>query len=211
MQETWHEKYKAAGRCVNCPNPAKPDSVRCQACVDKRAAKRKEKVGTDVCPGCDGLKEPSKWKTCAKCRQKQRDRYSKNIDNGICTKCHKKTAVKTGMCEPCYAKSLVQDGQKRKRLLNQVLEAYGSKCACCGETEILFLQVDHKNNDGNLHRKELKEKTKSKNYSGTRFYIWLRQQGFPKDKFQLLCANCNSGKARNGGICPHHNKKKDSQ
>ena len=31
----------------------------------------------------------------------------------------------------------------------------------------------------------------------------LKRQGWPKDGYQLLCANCNQGRARNGGVCPH--------
>ena len=30
--------------------------------------------------------------------------------------------------------------------------------------------------------------------------------GWPKDRYQLLCSNCNQGKRRNGGICPHKTK-----
>ena len=28
----------------------------------------------------------------------------------------------------------------------------------------------------------------------------------PTGDYQLLCCNCNQGKARNGGVCPHHAK-----
>ncbi len=34
-------------------------------------------------------------------------------------------------------------------------------------------------------------------------YAEVKRQGFPKDKYQLLCSNCNQGKKRGGGICPH--------
>lgn len=32
-------------------------------------------------------------------------------------------------------------------LKHQVYKAYGGKCSCCDESEILFLQIDHVNND----------------------------------------------------------------
>ena len=35
----------------------------------------------------------------------------------------------------------------------------------------------------------------------------LRDHGWPKEGLQLLCCNCNQGKARNGGVCPHHGKR----
>lgn len=82
---------------------------------------------------------------------------------------------------------------------NIVVEAYGKVCACCGESETLFLEIDHENNDGFKHRKEIGTSARALVY-------WLIQHDFP-DGFQLLCSNCNQGKKRNGGICPHQLKK----
>ena len=40
--------------------------------------------------------------------------------------------------------------KKAKRKLRQeVLDAYGGKCACCGEEQYEFLCIDHVNDDGN--------------------------------------------------------------
>lgn len=81
----------------------------------------------------------------------------------------------------------------------QVFEAYGGyKCNCCGETEPLFLSIDHIDNNGATERK-------SGQYcgSGTGFYQWLRKNKFPPG-YQVLCMNCNTGKHKNGGVCPHH-------
>jgi hypothetical protein len=33
-------------------------------------------------------------------------------------------------------------------------------------------------------------------------YRWLRDRGWPREGFQLLCWNCNKGKYA-CGICPH--------
>ena len=77
-----------------------------------------------------------------------------------------------------------------------VYAKYGGQCACCGEKEIRFLTVDHVNNDGHIERK------KGIYTNGSQFYRWIIQNNFPSD-YQLLCFNCNLGKARNGGICPH--------
>lgn len=84
----------------------------------------------------------------------------------------------------------------RRRIRQEVLEAYGASCACCGETTPQFLAVDHIHNDGATHRKELGTK------AGSGFYLWLKREGFPKDRFQLLCHNCNLAKAYYGQ-CPH--------
>lgn len=87
------------------------------------------------------------------------------------------------------------------KLKKQVFEAYGDKCACCGESEPFFLSIDHVNNNG-------AEMRKNGDYgrSGTAFYQYLRKNNFP-DGFQVLCMNCNIGKHRNGGICPHQSNK----
>ena len=86
--------------------------------------------------------------------------------------------------------------KRNKKLKEDVFNAYGGNvCACCGETEFGFLSIDHVNNDGYIMRKEIGE-------GGYRFYNWLRKNKFP-DSFQVLCTNCQHGKARNNGICPH--------
>lgn len=82
------------------------------------------------------------------------------------------------------------------RLRSGIISAYGSKCACCGEIEPLFLEIDHINENGHAHRKKI-------GHSSQQLYQWLKRNNYPKDNFQLLCANCNQGKKRTGGICPH--------
>jgi 5-methylcytosine-specific restriction endonuclease McrA len=81
------------------------------------------------------------------------------------------------------------------RIRREVISAYGGKCKCCGEGIHTFLEMDHINNKGNEHRRTVR--------GGMELYRWLKKNGFPKDNFQLLCSNCNMGKYRNGGTCPH--------
>ena len=76
----------------------------------------------------------------------------------------------------------------------KVLTAYGGKCACCGETDMHFLTLDHILGDGRAHRREL---------GGTsNVYQWLIDNNFPPG-FQVLCVNCNCAKQWYGG-CPHN-------
>ena len=95
---------------------------------------------------------------------------------------------------------LVRAGAKRHRarLRAEMILAYGAKCACCGESEPLFLQLDHCFNDGCIERKVYK--------TNARLWTKLKKDGWPKARHQLLCANCNFGKLLNKGICPHHAK-----
>lgn len=92
--------------------------------------------------------------------------------------------------------------EKRRKIREEVLDAYGGVCACCGEAERVFLTVDHINGDGAAHRREVCG-TGSGRGGGSTMYEWLKKQGFPKDRFQILCYNCNCGRQRNGGVCPH--------
>ena len=85
---------------------------------------------------------------------------------------------------------------RRIALRTAVYEGYGNQCACCGETEHKFLSIDHVNNDGN------KDRAIWRNGVSYTMYRQIIREGFPK-RFQLLCYNCNVGKHRNKGICPH--------
>lgn len=89
------------------------------------------------------------------------------------------------------------------KLKREVIDAYGGKCACCGETILVFLTIDHIEGNGAEHRRKMAAETGSNwGQAGAPTYRWLRKNGFPKG-FQVLCANCNCGRHWNGGICPH--------
>lgn len=92
--------------------------------------------------------------------------------------------------------SKARAARNRKILKEIVMAVYsGGRCACCGETEISFLTIDHVDGGGQKHRKEVGK-------AGSPFYKWLKDNGFPGG-FQALCANCNQSKSINGGTCAH--------
>jgi hypothetical protein len=74
-----------------------------------------------------------------------------------------------------------------------IFNHYGKVCACCGESNPMFLSIDHINGGGTKQRKEIKRE---------KITTWLVRNNFPKG-FQTLCFNCNWGKHINHGICPH--------
>lgn len=90
--------------------------------------------------------------------------------------------------------------QRNADLKAQVLAHYGQSCACCGTTD--RLSIDHVNGDGWQHRTELFGDPQ-RGGTGTRYWAWLIQAGFPEG-FQTLCRPCNSSKQR-GERCrlPH--------
>lgn len=83
--------------------------------------------------------------------------------------------------------------EKTLEIKKVVLAHYGNKCVCCGETEEVFLALDHINNDGNIQRK-------LDNRNSQSLYRKLIKLNYPND-IQILCMNCNWAKFR--GVCPH--------
>ena len=97
-------------------------------------------------------------------------------------------------CKSCGNSRMKNYYQKVKMV---VFKHYGNKCICCGETNLLFLTIDHINNDGNVHRWP-----GGKRINGIMLYSKIKTANFPKT-YQILCMNCNFGKRMNGGVCPH--------
>lgn len=126
---------------------------------------------------------------------------------GMCSVCLIRPVESHHLCDVCRSRwqkwrennldhVRAKDKQLRYNLRDQVLAAYGGKCACCGETRPEFLAVDHVNEDGAAHRRILRSQ------GVYNIYPWLRRNGFPKEGFQLLCHNCNHAK-HVYGVCPH--------
>jgi hypothetical protein len=99
-------------------------------------------------------------------------------------------------------RALAAQRTSNRKLKDAAYRAYGGyRCQCCGETEEAFLSLDHVNNDGAEHRRQTDRR---------KLYKWLAKNGYQKS-FQVLCMNCNFGKARNGGICPHQSSSASKQ
>lgn len=150
-----------------------------------------EDAPTQVCKGCGEEKPRSAF-------HKSRKRHGLRH---LCTKCR---YVKEREINLRSAK------RRHRELQEKVFQAYGGKCACCGEHRRTMLTIDHVNNDGAEHRRQLSKSYKSHkwrdaNLGGTKVYADIVKRGFPDD-FQLLCANCNASKARNGGVCEHQSE-----
>ena len=88
--------------------------------------------------------------------------------------------------------------QSARRAKDECILAYGSKCACCSESQKEFLSFDHVNGGGTKYRK-------SGGKAGMNLALWLRKNGFPKE-FRLLCHNCNQSMGYHG-FCPHQQER----
>ena len=146
----------------------------------------------------------------------------RKIENGekLCSSCkvikplnqfhkdnsHKLIEPYRSKCKLCDRKTLYKWRENNKehsnqirrnycyRLRQELLEAYGRICSCCGETSEVFLSLEHIGGGGSIHRR-----LKGNNYN---IYAELRRLGFPKDNYTLLCMNCNFA-TRYGKQCPH--------
>lgn len=102
------------------------------------------------------------------------------------------------------AKKLLYDRKGRKYVSrSEMIAAYGGRCECCGEAEPEFLTLDHVGGGGAAHRRACREAGKNPTL---RIRQELKAASWPKDKYRLLCMNCNFATAR-GKICPHQLKK----
>jgi len=158
-------------------------------------------------------------KTCYTCKQtKSIDEFWKNKNRYdgcqiYCKICQRKVNDKWIASHPAVQKEVrlrhknkdvasylekhrKRNARSRNKLINEVFMVLGNACACCGETERSFLCIDHINNDGAEHRKLRGASAKGRN--GVDIYVDVRKEGFPRDRYQVLCFNCNMSKYRKG-------------
>ncbi len=102
-----------------------------------------------------------------------------------------------------YEKWKIQLKKNYDDLRWEILIAYSPNgsttpvCSCknCPETLPFFLTIDHENNNGSQHRKEVG--------TGRQFYKWLKDNDFPLG-YRTMCFNCNSGRElMPDKSCPH--------
>jgi hypothetical protein len=101
-----------------------------------------------------------------------------------------------------HAKVLEKNKQDIRQIKKEVIDNYGGRCACCGIDDIDVLSIDHIYGGGKAHCKEI-------GGGGHILYRWLKKNGCPKDKFRVLCMNCNRSLG-SYGYCPHQKKEKEN-
>lgn len=150
---------------------------------------------TKLCSKCDQTKELSAFYV---------DKTHADGRHSVCAECQKADRRARYAADPelfrqrnienYHAKGWRERGlEKRRRLKDEAIAAYGGQCRCCGETAREFLTIDHKNDDGAAHRKIVR---------ASDILRWLKDRGWPQDDFQLLCWNCNCSRGIHG-FCPH--------
>lgn len=139
--------------CVKCRRPNPTDKKRCPSCMERNTG----------------------------FLRRRREELRKE---GRCYDCPNPAAEGRLRCTSCGEKAAEASKRASQKAKLQALEAYGGAfCACCGETQILMLTLDHIDQNGAAKRRDGEG-------SGDRIYKILRSQGYPPG-FRVLCRNCN--------------------
>lgn len=199
------ENRKKAGICVTCGKRKSADGYcNCDICrqyykkASKKTRQNHEKNG--LCTRCGKENKYQSYKICKECRRKELLVKSKKfIEQGLCRTCGKNPIrdVDSTLCERCHTRLLVNKKKRKEKIWQQILDHYGAKCACCGETIVEFLTIDHINNDGADHKRVVGR-------DSYKIRSWIVANNFP-DTIQILCYNCNCAKGKLG-YCPHTRK-----
>ncbi len=184
-------------KCLWCNNPPELGKRKCSSCLEKdrqrSRKKRKTRKQQRLCKYCQN-KTNNNSVLCGECKTKKRIENTQKRQNrkskGLCPECGNKPSPGFVRCDNCVSKQR----ENRNRIRQTVIIGYGGICACCGESEPSFLQLDHVNTNGAEERRIY---TNSQS-----IYLKAIRDGFPSE-YQLLCANCNFGRHLNGGNCPH--------
>lgn len=115
----------------------------------------------------------------------------------------KNRSLNSGRASICFSCSKAFYLTKHRKLKQEFVDAYGGECQCCGEKRVEFLTLEHTLNDGVKDRERLKRKYNlKKKIVGAVIYKILKYEGWPKDKYTVLCWNCNCAR-KFGRTCPH--------
>lgn len=171
--------------------------------ASERVMRRRErltKIG--LCRSCGSVPRRPNRQLCARCAASERriaDRLRERLKAlGVCVTCRQQPARPNRIaCSQCATVSGLRAHYRYANARARAIQHYGGRCVCCGEDNEIFLQFDHIDGRGGEHRRN--DIQTANNMGG-----WLERHGYPKG-FQLLCANCNSARARYG-ICPHDTK-----
>lgn len=167
-----HDRRKLAGLCVKCGTiKVVAPRVRCVDCLDSEQLRQ---------------------------AHYQKDRVIKRL----CRSCCKPNPNKYVHCDKCRAVACARAKENRMKLRMAAFSVYGGPvCSCdgclwhnnaCQCVEIEILTLDHIDNNGADHRREISY-GKEREGGGGKTYRWLKKNAWPSG-FVVLCHNCNWSK-----------------
>ena len=92
-----------------------------------------------------------------------------------------------------YARAKAMRVQLKLKVI-ELLTDNKNACNCCGEKNLSFLTVDHINADGKIERRN----------NILTYRLYKKIIDYPdKEKYQILCFNCNISKSHHQNVCSH--------
>jgi hypothetical protein len=170
--------------------------------MSKFSENRQRRLSEGLCGRCGKAPYIPDSTLCTKCRVQHRE-YRKKRDKALCARCSE-PATNGVHCH----NHILSRRQSHRNLKRTIIDHYGGKCNCCGETELDFLVIDHIGEDGAQHRKMLFGEKYRHSSAGGKFYRWIINNDFPEGNLQVLCWNCNWSKRINQGVCCHQSRDK---
>lgn len=188
--------------CVICGTPFMRNSTNALYCSNE--CRKATPVG--LCPRCkrQPRSEIKGIKLCDACHEKRIEWWNNRSESSREIALQNVRAWRER--NPDYYKGPQgANGRSNFKVKMEIFDHYGPACACCGETNLYFLTIDHIDGKGNDHRREIF----GSQTAGPRFYRWLKNNGLPSG-YRVLCYNCNIASAKCGGICPHKLNQSDA-
>ncbi len=147
--------------------------------ICKKCVKNGIRIPVRMCPCGVQIAINNKSGLCDKCR----------VANGGCIDCNNVALPGGSRCRRCCDKRSAEKRRHRLRIRELVISHLGGKCEFCGASILMFLTVDHKNGDGNEHRRMVKNR-----YICLELYRRLLVGDDIRAEFRVLCWNCNSAR-----------------
>jgi hypothetical protein len=191
---------RAKNRCTSCFKNRTFSKAHCSRCL-LRAKSYWEKSRSlarraGLCPRCRRPTRNSYY--CHRCNEIQADdkvvRTLCRLLAGQCVVCGRKSVAGGTRCQRCRRQHRAYNRKRESAIRERLLDLYGGCCNCCRIRIRQFLTLDHLLNDGRLERKKIR--------TSQVLYKRILDGRAPKERYQLLCYNCNLAKAHYGS-CPH--------
>ena len=139
------QKRRASHLCVRCGKNETGGPKHCKICLASANRRTREmwqrRKDAGLCWNCGERSPAPKRAWCIACRSKKMRDKRKLVAMGMCNVCLARKPMKGyKSCERC------RNAQERfrDRLRDETFSAYGGAiCNCCGEKEIMFLDIDH--------------------------------------------------------------------
>jgi hypothetical protein len=170
------------------------------------ANKRLEQKTAAMCSvaHCNNLRDDLAFKKCSACRlymrQYKRTYRKQEAPVGVCSRypdCKNTSRPDRRLCQRCFDWAVVAQSQRKpainarnQAVQEEVIQAYGGRCACCFENHTEFMSIDHINGYNGVGPR-----------AGAGLYRWLKRNGYPAG-FRVLCHSCNFALGHHG-YCSH--------